>query len=222
MRRLNPAQAVHVGLERIAEDAIVLTGGERRAVLEVGSLNFALQGDREREATVAGFAAFLNGLTFPIQILVRVLPVDVAGYLENLERRARELNGPLADLAYDHVAFVHRLARSRTLLERRFYLVVPARSEIGRTGGGGWPFTARSNDMASEASLRHQLTHRCAETERQLLRCGLGARRLTDVELARLLYTCWCPELARTQRLRHVLHDYDALVVGTSDAGSEE
>ena len=171
---------------------------------------------------MAGFAAFLNGLTFPIQILVRVLPVDVALYLDTLERRARELAGLLADLAYDHVAFVRRLARSRTLLERRFYLVVPAHSETARTRGWGWPFVAVSTDRVNEASLRHQLTHRCAEIERQLLRCGLSARRLTDVELARLLYTCWCPELARTQRLRHVLHDYDALVVGTSDAGSEE
>jgi len=45
MRRLRSAQAVHLGLEGIEDDAIVLGGGERRAVVEVGSLNFALQGD---------------------------------------------------------------------------------------------------------------------------------------------------------------------------------
>ena len=63
MRRVS-VQAVHLGLESVADDALVLRGGERRAVLEVGSLNFALQGESEREETMAGFAAFLNGLSF--------------------------------------------------------------------------------------------------------------------------------------------------------------
>lgn len=221
MRRLSAAQAVHVGLEAIVDDTLVLTGGERRAVLDVGSLNFVLQGEREREATVAGFAAFLNGLTFPVQILVRVLPVDVAAYLDTLEHRARELSGPLADLAYDHVAFVHRLARSRTLLERRFYLVIPARSE-NRVAPTGWPFHAKRHDAVDHGALRRQLTHRCAEVEHQLLRCGLSARRLGNGELVQLLYACWGPDLARTQRLTHALSDYDALVVRSSNERREE
>lgn len=218
MRRLSAVQSVHLSLERIEEDTIVLTSGELRAVLEVGSLNFALQGDREREATVDGFAAFLNGLTFPVQILVRVLPVDVAAYLDALERRARQLVDPLTDLAYDHIAFVRRLARSRTLLERRFYLVVPARSE-NRAGPTGLPFRTEHNEALDIGVLRRQLTHRCAEVERQLLRCGISARRLGSGEIAQLLYACWCPELARTQRLRHALDEYDAPVVGAPNKG---
>jgi hypothetical protein len=207
-------QATHLGLEGIADDALLLPGGERRAVLEVGSVNFALQGERDQETTVLGFAAFLNGLTFPVQVLVRVLPVDVARYLEDLERRARGLPGPLADLALDHVAFLRRLARSRTLLERRFYVVVPAHPEPG--GERWWPFPSRPQRPTDEATTRRQLGHRCAEIERQLLRCGLSARRLADVELAQLLHACWCPDLARTQRLRQSLAEATALVVRAS------
>src|SRR5207249_1042714 len=111
------------------EDVLRLTGGAARAVLEVSSLNFALQGEREREATVASFAAFLNALTFSVQLLIRVLPLDFDGYLGELDRRSRHLghgSGGLAELARDHIAYLRRLARSRTLLERRFYLVVTA------------------------------------------------------------------------------------------------
>jgi hypothetical protein len=215
MRRLSSAQAIHLGLEGIEDDAIVLGGGERRAVLEAGSLNFALQGDREREATVAGFAAFLNGLTFPIQVLVRVLPVDVATYLETLEHRARQLAGPLADLAYDHVAFVRRLARNRTLLERRYYVVVSARLE-NTNAGRRWPFGTTRQDPVDVDAIRRQLTHRCAEIERQLQRCGISAHRLANTDLVRLLYACWCPELARIQRLSPSTNDDTTLVVGTS------
>jgi hypothetical protein len=209
MRRVS-VQAVHLGLESIADDALVLRGGERRAVLEVGSLNFALLGDSEREATMAGFAAFLNGLSFPVQIVVRVLPVDVAGYLESLEQRARQLSGPLSDLAHDHVAFVRRLARNRTLLERRFYLVVATRSEVTRQG---WvPWGRRSQVGPDVAALRRQLTHRCAEVERQLQRCGLSSHRLVGGDLATLLYAAWCPDLSRAQRLQRDLDDAPLVV----------
>lgn len=198
MRRVG-VQSACLGLEEIEDDAIILKGGERRAVLEVGSVNFALQDEREQEAIVLGFAAFLNSLTFPIQILVRGLPVDVAGYLDALERRSRELPDLLGDLAHDHIAYVARLARSRTLLERRFYVVVAARSELTHRGLLSW--RTRSPAGPDVASLRRLLTHRCAEVERQLGRCGLSARRLDDAELASLLYAVWCPDLARSQRL---------------------
>lgn len=59
-----------------------------RAVLEVATLNFALKTAGEQEAIIAGYRAFLNGLSFPIQILVRVLPLDLAPYLARLHTSA--------------------------------------------------------------------------------------------------------------------------------------
>ena len=212
MTRPGSVQTSHVGVEAIADDVLHLTGGEERAVLEVTSLNFALQGEREQAATVASFAGFLNSLTFPVQVLVRVLPLDVDGYLLELDRRSRHLGDGLAELARDHLAYLRRLARSRTLLERRFYLVVPAQAPVAEHRGRGWPF-GRRVERLGPAAARRQLTVRCEELARQLARCGLAARRLSDVELAQLLYACWCPELARVQRLQRDLADYTALVV---------
>lgn len=212
MTRLGSAQTAHVGVEAIADDVLRLIGGEYRAVLEVSSLNFALQGEREQEATVAGFAAFLNALTYPVQVLVRVLPLDFDGYLGELDRRTRQLGDGLAELARDHVAYLRRLARSRTLLERRFYLVVAAQGPLAERRRWWWPFGRRADTLTPDAA-RRQLTVRCDELARQLGRCGLVARRLSTLELAQLLYACWCPELARVQRLRHDLADYTALVV---------
>jgi hypothetical protein len=54
---------------------------------------------------------------------------------------------------------------------------------------------------------------RCDHVTRELGRCGVAARRLGDADLAELLYGCWCPELARVQRLRRTLADYTTLVV---------
>src|SRR5206468_1703336 len=139
-----------------------------RAVLEVGSVNFALKSEAEREAIVAGYAAFLNGLTHPIQVLVLVLPVDLDRHLADLERRAREeLSALLADLARDHVAYLRRLARNRTLLERRFFVVIPARAEGHDRRAWWWPFGRRADDGIGLAAARRQLTHRCDEAVKQ-------------------------------------------------------
>lgn len=213
MTRPASTQAARVALEAIEDGVVRLAGGLYRAVLEVGTVNFGLRGEREQEAMVAGYASFLNSLTFPIQILVRVLPIDVDEYLAALERRAhQERSERLVELARDHVAFVRRLARSRALLQRSFYVVVPAQAATAGAGGF-WPFRRRRIAELDAADARQQLTFRCGEVERQLGRCGLPVRRLDDAELAQLAHACWSPELARVQRVRRALADYSALVV---------
>ena len=214
-------QACRLDIERIDNGVVHLADGRYRAVLEVGSVNFGLRGDVEREAILASYAAFLNSLTFPVQVLVRVLPVDVEQYLADLETRARLhlADTPLADLARDHVAFVRRLARNRTLLERRFCLVVPAEGRAASSpswpGAFGWLRGAGGAGITrlDPRAAGRQLTFRCDEVARQLGRCGLSVRRLDDLELAQLFHACWCPDLARVQRLRRALADYTALVV---------
>ncbi len=225
MGRLVSVQSAHLGLESIEDDVLCLSGDQYRAVLEVGSVNFALQGEVEQEATVAGFAAFLNGLSFPVQILMRAIPIDLQAYLVELERRAIQLPENLADLARDHAAFLRRLAKARTLLERRFYLVIPAEEGSERAAHLlGWPFGRKTPDLDAAAAAK-QLTFRCEEIARQLGRCGITARRLSSVELAQLLYGCWCPELARVQRVRRGLAEYTLPVIrglGTEGRGSSD
>ena len=159
-------------LEAIADGVVRLSGGEYRAVLEVSGTTSRLEDDARQEAVLAGFAAFLNALGYPIQILVRSTPVDLSRYVANLEERARQrLSGDLVELAHDHATFVQGLARRRTLLERRFYVVVPAES----TGRARWsPWQLRRRAVADEAAAdaaRRQLTFRCEDVARQLSRC---------------------------------------------------
>lgn len=231
---LASVQTGHVGLEAIDDGVVRLVGDHYRAVLEVGGVNFALQGAIEQETLLASYAAFLNSLTFPIQILVRVLPIDVEGYLGELERRAREtLPEDLAGLARDHVSFLRGLARNRAILERRFYLIVPApggtsRFAEARAARWAWPFGRRKTNAASIDGITagKHLAARCEEIKRQLSRCGLTARRLDSAAMAQLLYACWCPELSRIQRLRRPLAEVAAPVVqalqtAASDDGAE-
>jgi hypothetical protein len=208
-------QEAYLRLEGIRDDLVWLSRTECRAVIGVGATTFALQGDAERETLVAGFASFLNALGFPIQILVRVLPLDPAPILAELERRAAgELTPGLAELAQEHAMFLRRLARSQTLLERRYYLVVPG--HVAPDARRGRPELGARRDerpAVDESLVRRELALRCDEASRQLGRCGLMSRRLKSAELAEVLYSCWCPDLARRERIRGEIVEYESLQV---------
>jgi hypothetical protein len=202
--------------------AVELIGSEYRAVLEVSGTARPFEDEVRLEGLMAGFATFLNGLSYPIQILVRASPVDLTRYFSTLEEHGRQMpDGQLADLAHDHAVFVQGLARQRTLLERRFYVVVPSES----APAAAWIRRFRRGAQSDEAEPRReaahrQLTFRCEDIARQLARCGLNAHRLGDLELAHLYLACWSPERARAQRFRQQLDDYTTLAVRAADVAS--
>lgn len=214
MRRAS-VQTSRLGLQGIEGSAVALSGGEYRAVLEVTGVARPFDDDARLEAVLAGFAAFLNSLQHPIQILVRAIPVDLTRYVASLEEHGRQvLHGHLAGLAHDHALFVLSLARQRTLLERRFYVVVPSESRPRRGWAARFGFSSRVTDEEPVRDAAHRLlTFRCEEVTRHLSRAGVSARRLDDAELAQLFLLCWSPERARAQRFRQQLDEYTALSV---------
>ena len=208
-------QTARVDVNAIDDGVLALADGSYRAVLEVTGASGPFDDEARQATALAGYAGFLNALSYPIQVLVRAVPVELGRYLATIDQRARhELPGELSALARDHATFVQGLARRRTLLERRFYVVVPAQSgETGRRAAAWLPGRRwRAEPIEAEAA-RRQLTFRCEEVARQLGRCGLAARRLGDLELAQLLLDCWSPERARSQRFRQRLDDYTSLAV---------
>ena len=208
-------QTTQLGIVAIQHDAVELAGGQHRAIVEVSGTARPFEDDARLEGLLAGFATFLNGLSYPLQILVRATPVDLTRYLAALEERAYQVgDGQLADMARDHTAFVQGLARQRTLLERRFYVVIPAEapSRVGLLARLRGARRVTDVEAQREAAWR-QLTFRCEDVSRQLARCGLSARRLGDLELAQLYLACWSPERARAQRFRQQLDDYTTLAV---------
>jgi hypothetical protein len=224
---MSPAVQDHLGLSAIADGAAIFgdgPGGHACAVLEAtGAARSLADGDEaQQEAQLAACCQLLNALTFPIQVLALAQPIDLSGYVGQLEARARRLPGPLANLARDHAAFVRGLARQRTLLERHLYVVVPA-DPVAVPVSRLWdilprvrrrtPAAATHDGTAAAEATARQLTFRCEEIARQLGRAGLRAKRLTDIELARVFHLAWSPELARTQRLRRELAGSTTLVV---------
>ena len=120
-----------------------------RAALAVTSVNFLHRTEKEQEAILASYAAFLNGLRFALQTLVQVRRLDLTTYLDQIQAqraviRATEQEHVVTELwdrlTNDYRAFVEHLLQSRTILERRFTVVVA--SDDDATWSSGDPVRA--------------------------------------------------------------------------------
>lgn len=189
-------------LEEIVQGVLCLRGGEYRAVLQTQSVNFALKTEAEQEAVMAAYRAFLNSLSHPVQMLVRVLPTNIEPYLKTFRANVTTYanSDPIRRLALDHELFVRRLARERTLLERRFYLVVPSGNGVAEQHPGiHWPWRRRTRqrDEQQLAVAAAQLDARCHELAQGLTSFGITSRRLKSEELAELWTACLCAQVSQ-------------------------
>ena len=182
-------------LDDVVGEVVLLRSGAARAVLEASSVNFALRSEAEQEAILAGYRRFLNALDYPLQLLVRVVIADVERYLAGLSG-AGAGSEQLLRLARDHRAFVRRIARERTLLGRRFFVVIPAEREGGPAGAAargtarrllprrGGPSPARRRSDVDHTW--RTLSFRAGEVMRGLGSFGVETRRLGGDELRAL------------------------------------
>jgi hypothetical protein len=153
-----------------------------RSILKVNTVNFGLMSEEDQEAVLEGFKAFLNGLSFPIQILIKNLPYRLDEYIASMEA----VQGELMEVAQEHADFVRQLASKRALVKRVFYIIIPA------------DFTPLIRDRAeARLNAQTQLKLRSDELLRQLERMGLTGQRLDDKEVAFLYQSCYQQDEAK-------------------------
>ncbi|GHO96380.1 hypothetical protein KSF_064280 [Reticulibacter mediterranei] len=170
-----------IRLREVAGDVVCLDLGrknyEYRGILKIDAINFAFMSEEQQEGVIEGFKAFLNGISFPIQILVRNQAYDPEAYLSRIE----SIEGDLAEIAIDHAQFIRQLATYRSLIKREYYIIVPA----------DYQNTKHKTEALINGQL--QLRTRMEELLRQLERVGLSGRRLNAMEIIALYQRCLTP-----------------------------
>jgi hypothetical protein len=124
-------QQTHFRIETIERDSLRLAGYEYRAVVECVGVAVHILPLPEQEATLAGYAAFLNALPFPTQLVVRIQRRSLEPHIRAVQQSAaafagRPETGALAHAAAGYVDYLSRLHDQAVLLDRRCYVVVPA------------------------------------------------------------------------------------------------
>jgi hypothetical protein len=195
-----------VPLADIIDDIVMLKNGGACLVLESTSLNFGLLSEKEQEAVIASFAALINSLSFPIQILIRSQKKDISGYIHYLEESYNKMpEGKLKHLMADYQKFIIEITQKKNVLGKRFFMVVPfSPYELGLSRSslpsfkhaGPLPYTKDFIYKKAKTALYPKKEHLI----RQAARLGLRLTPLGRDELIKLYYAIYNPkvELAKS------------------------
>ena len=158
------------------------------SVVEVNATNFSLQSQVEQGAKIAAYGAFLNSLSFSVQIVIRSHRLDISTYLSTLDTKANQAKDQkFSDYIRSYKNFVEELLRSRTVLDKKFYIVIPFHPL--EKGIKGAPEAASKHETSE--SLMEAKTVLKSKTETvlsQISRIGLSAKVLSKEELIALFH----------------------------------
>lgn len=187
-----------VDIREVRDNVLVLSGNRCRTILSVSSVNFELLSEDEQDAILDAFQSFLNSLTSPIQVLVRVRELDIDRYLEDLHgSRSGETEETYKNQLDAYCGFIRSLVSGNRILSRHFYVVIPYDK-------AGSDFLLAKEQLAMEQEI----------VTKGLEKLGMTARQLTSLEILDLFYSFYRPEAAKLQPLtKELIMKTDGLLV---------
>lgn len=188
-------------ISEIYEDVVVFTNGNACLVIEVQASNFALLSAQEQQAKIYAYASLLNSLSFSIQIVIQNKKIDISSYLKLLDAEYQKAAagsslvqpGTQGGVSADQVAsyiklyrnFVEELIRVNTVLDKKFYIIVPySPLEKGIQGATN----AMKKNASAHDAAKTTLQTKADGLNSQLARVGLRARTLERDDLIKLFF----------------------------------
>jgi hypothetical protein len=205
-------------IAEIRDGIVIMNDGSFRSVVMVKSINFDLMSRQEQEAVEFNFQNFLNSLYFPIQIFIRSQKVDIAPYLEKLDKiRSEHDNMLLALLMDDYIGYITALAQQTNIMDKKFYIVVPyfphvavqkalTQSKNFITGITDLFSKREQHVVINEAELekgKTELRTRVQTVLSGLLQSNIQGLPLDTQELIELFYDTYNPDTATRQQLKN-------------------
>ncbi len=114
-------------ISEIKNDTIILKDGWLRTILKVSGLNLDLRNFDEQQIILEQYKRFLNGLSFPIQIIIRNTYLDLSNYLEYVKWNLDQIDNIVLHKQWEeYVSFLEDIDSKQWLIYvKEFYLVVP-------------------------------------------------------------------------------------------------
>jgi hypothetical protein len=192
---IGPAQKIAAStqqfteIEDIIDNIVILKGGSACLVIEITASNFALLAKRDQDTKIFAYAAFLNSLTFPVQILIRNKRVDISVYLKLLEEEEQKAQN---QLLVRHIRlyreFIHEMVKINVVLNKTFYVILAYSSlEGGMSGAVPASKNATQKEVFVE-NAKKTLLGKADSVHSQLRRFAVETKTLEKEDLVRLFY----------------------------------
>lgn len=210
----------------IVNNIVLLKDGTASIIMQVGTMNFSLLAEEEQDAIIFTYGSLLNSLNYPIQISVQSQTKDVTKYLRLLDEQIQKTNSDRkALLIKQYRDFVAALIKERNVLEKHFYVTIPASAtEMGLiTPSSVLPGKSSFNIASFEKSIILEKAINILEPRRdhltsQFNRLGLYARQLNTQEIIQNFYINYNPEAAEGQEISNN-ENYETPLVRASFGG---
>lgn len=175
-----------IDIREIRDGVLILPNHRYRTVLHVSPVNFELRSEDEQDAIIETYESFLNSVSVPLQVLIRIREMDMDAYLEDLDNRLQnEKMAIYKKQLANYEEFIRELIKTNRILSRQFYVVVPYNSD----GKADFDLT------------KEQLSLTVDIVQKGLARLGMHSHELSSLELMDLFYNFYNPTRAKLQPL---------------------
>jgi len=207
-----PPTQRYLDIEQIRDNIVLLKDGTMRAVILVSSINFALKSADEQQATIQSYMQFLNGLEYPIQIVIQSRKMNIDKYILALKEQEKQTKNQLLKAQVrEYRSFINDLVDLGEIMQKRFYVVVPYDPVADKKRG----FMQNLSAALSPAKLIKLSNKQSKERKDALMQrvrivqSGLTGMSLMNVQLdtqglIELYYTVYNPDVFDTQRLKDI------------------
>jgi type IV secretory pathway VirB4 component len=199
-----------VNIKEIRDNTVMLKDGGMRQIIMVGGVNFSLKSETEQNIITQGYQNFLNGIDFPLQIVIHSRKVNIDKYIEELLTRKGVEESPLLQSQIDEYAeFIKGFVQKNAIMEKTFLLVVPffptSIMPTKKTATSFIPFLKKAPNKEAEAKDAEdverifqenlaQLNQRVSQAVSGLSVIGLETTVLGNEALVELFYNFYNPQ----------------------------
>ena len=189
----------HLDIEDIRDDLVVLKNGSVSLIIETSALNFELLDPDEQDARIGAFAAFLNSIRFPIQIVIRTQRTDIAKYQELLETYKNKVSSSIiSSQVGNYQNFISQLISTATILDKRFFTVIPSVNlPVVHTSWVKQLFGKQKriiNISKLVDKAKEELYTKKDHIIKQYGNLGVSAKQLKNDEIIKLYYSIYEPD----------------------------
>jgi hypothetical protein len=177
-----------IQIKEVRDNILILPSNEYRLAIETSSINFELKSEEEQDVLIDSFQNFLNSLSTPLQILIRIREIDIDRYLDEIVRSKDKEKEKIYKTQIDnYTEFIKDLVLGNKILSRRFYVIIPY---LHLDSNKDFKLIKEQMHLSRDIILRG------------LEKLGMKAKALDSLELLDLFYTFYNPSQIKTEPLR--------------------